>query len=280
MFSALSPGAVSITTKSLADAAQAARIGGFEGVELNIEQIADRLDSTTAENLLAELDGIRPAAFGLPTDWRGDEAMWRFGLEALPRLAKAAQSLGLTRTATWVLSGSDQRIWDANWDFHVQRFQPIASILNDHGISLGLEFLGPKTLRDSFRFPFAHTIGTMFALAQEIGPNVGLLLDSWHWHTSHGTLEDIRYLKAKDIVVVHVNDAPAEPDIDQLVDNVRCLPGETGVIDIKGFIDTLRFLRYDGPVIPEPFKRELSDLPDDRSRLEVVGQSMRKILTP
>ena len=62
--------------------------------------------------------------------------------------------------------------------------------------------------------------------------------------------------------------------LEQQQDLVRELPGETGVIDIGGFLGALRDMGYDGPVTPEPFKRELQDLPSDAARLVVVKASM------
>ena len=90
-------------------------------------------------------------------------------------------------------------------------------------------------------------------MGEEIGPNVGLLLDCWHWHTSGGTTDDLREVPERKIVYVHVNDAPSGVPLDQHIDNQRALPGATGVIDIRGFLMTLEQIGYDGPVTPEPF---------------------------
>ncbi|MDH5794553.1 MAG: TIM barrel protein, partial [Candidatus Bathyarchaeota archaeon] len=83
----------------------------------------------------------------------------------------------------------------------------------------------------------------------------------WHWYTSHGTLDQIGRLKGRDVVYVHVNDAPPGIPIDEQIDNVRRLPGETGVIDIVGFLKTLKQIGYDGPITPEPFEKRLKELP-------------------
>ena len=114
----------------------------------------------------------------------------------------------------------------------------------------------------------------MLEFTKECGPNVGLLLDAWHWYTSHGTLDELRRLKAEQVVYVHVNDAPRGVEVDQQIDNVRDLPGATGVIDIAGFLRTLRQLGYEGPVTPEPFKKDLANLPSDEARLKTVGAAM------
>jgi sugar phosphate isomerase/epimerase len=279
MYKALSPGAIGVRARNLDEALAAARRGGFEGVEINPREVPDLVDAHGAEHVRGMFAdaGLRPAGWILPTDWRGDEGAWRDGLAELPRLARAAAAIGASRTMTWVLPASDERSFDDNWRFHVERFTPIARILAECGCRLGLEFIGPNTSREGQRYPFVHMMEGMLELGAEIGPDVGLLLDCWHWHTSHGTLDSLRALRAEQVVYVHVNDAPAGITTDEQLDNVRALPGETGVIDIAGFLQALRSIGYDGPVTPEPFKRELADLPSDDIRLEVVGRAMDRI---
>lgn len=279
MYKALSPGAIGVRTQNLQEAISAAQAGGFQGVELDPYEISTLTDGNGAEyirGLFAD-SGVRPAAWGLPTDWRNAEESYHRGLEELPRLARAAAAIGAPRTMTWILPSSDERAYDANYRFHVERFTPIARILAEHGCRLGLEFIGPKTLRDSGMHPFIYRMEDMLAMGAEIGPNVGLLLDCWHWHTSHGTLEDLKALRPEQVVYVHVNDAPAGIPTDEQVDSVRALPGETGVIDIAGFLQALKGIGYDGPVTPEPFKAELNDLASDAERLRTVGEAMDTI---
>lgn len=279
MYKTLSAGAINVTVKSLAEGLAAAKTGGFEGLEVNAAEIADLVDQQGAaavKQMFADA-GICPAAFGLPVDWRTTEENWQRDLGKLPRLAKAAASIGTTRTATWIMPCSNERELAENRKFHVERFKPIASTLGEHGISVGLEFIGPKTLRDSQKFPFIYKMFDMLEMARDIGPNAGLLLDCWHWYTSGSTVEELKKLKASDVVYVHVNDAPAGVPVDSQVDQVRMLPAETGVIDIAGFLKALKAIGYDGPVTPEPFRKSLTELPSDEARLKLVGAAMNKI---
>ncbi len=279
MYTALSPGAIGVRPANLIEAIAAAKRGGFGGVEFSVQEVADLIEKQDADavRLLFHAEGIHPAAFGLPSDWRTCDENWHRGLSELPRLAQAAAAIGGLRTMTWIMPGSNDRDYEENRRHHIARFTPIAAILADNGISLGLEFIGPKTLRDSHKFPFIYTMDAMLEMGQDIGPNVGLLLDCWHWYTSHGKLADLERLRPDQIAYVHVNDAPANVPIDEHVDNVRGLPGETGVIDIAGFLKALQTIGYVGPVTPEPFQKTLSALPDDNARLETVGNSMRTI---
>ena len=278
MYKGLSPGAIGVRAETLDQALAAANSGGFGGVEFNPSEIADLVDAQGESAIRARLEdaGLQPAGWGLPVDWRGSEESWRGGLETLPRLAKAAAAIGGTRVSTWIMPCSDTRKYAENYQFHVTRFQPIAKVLGDFGISLGLEFIGPKTLRDTQKYPFIHTMEAMLEMGREIGPNVGLLLDSFHWYTSHGTVAQLNALKPEQVVYVHVNDAPAGVAVDAQLDGVRALPGATGVIDIAGFLQALQCIGYTGPVTPEPFVN-LSGLPSDEARLQTVGAAMDDI---
>jgi len=278
MFRNLQPGCVGIQA-DWQRALELAQLGGFEGVDLPVQQAAEwqaagKMDQVQEAMSAAKL---RWGGFGMPFHFTADEETYRAGLDALPRLAAAAQEMGVSRTYTWVPPASDELEFDANFQFHVDRLRPIAEVLRDHGIRFGLEFIGPKTLRTGKRFEFIHTLDGMLELCEAIGTgNCGLLLDCWHWYTSEGGVEDLRRLKPMDIVYVHVNDAPVGVSVDQQIDNVRCLPGDTGVIDIVGFLTALQAVGYDGPVTPEPFNKGLNAM-DDEDAARTVGAAMQKI---
>jgi sugar phosphate isomerase/epimerase len=278
MYKALSPGAIGVQAATLQEAIAAAQLGGFEGVEFNVREVADLVDQHGApyvKGLFVEAN-LKPAAWGVGINWRSETQLQR-GLAELPRLAAAAAAIGCPRALSGVMPGSNDFPFDENYRMHVEGFTPIARILAEHGCWLGLEFISPKTLRDTLRYPFLYTMGEVLELGSKIGPNVGVLLDIWHWYTSHGTLEEIRALRSEQVVYVHVNDAPAGIPVDEQMDLVRDLPGATGVLDIVGFLHALRDIGYDGPVTPEPFKKELQDLPSDSERLKVVSAAMDAI---
>ncbi len=116
----------------------------------------------------------------------------------------------------------------------------------------------------------------MYGFAQTVGANVGLLVDVWHMFTSGSTNEDLANIPASKIALVHINDAPAGVPVNEQQDHIRCLPCETGVIDIAGFMNTLRKIGYQGPVEAEPFDSTLKDLPLDIDRLEKAGRAVAK----
>ncbi|MDX1931557.1 MAG: TIM barrel protein [Capsulimonadales bacterium] len=279
MYKTLAAYAVGVRVNNTEEAIAAALQGGFQGVELYLPEVTALVEERGAEAVcgLFRNAGVRPAGFLIPFDWRAGEADWHKGMEQLPRQAAAAQALGVTRAMTWVLSYSDDLDFEANRRFHIERLRPIAAILNQHGIRFGTEFLGPKTLLDGKRYPFIRTLAEMLALAEEIGPNVGVLLDAWHWYTSGGTVEDILALKPEQVVYVHVNDAPAGIPIDEQEDMRRKMPGATGIIPIAPFLRALKRIGYDGPVAPEPFDADLGTMASDADRLNAVSWAMNHV---
>jgi sugar phosphate isomerase/epimerase len=283
MFQALGPEALGIRGLSLPEAIELARAAGFAGLAFNIAQAADLADAHGVDHVrdLFARAGVRPAHWNLPLDWRqpGEEA-WRAGLATLPRLAAVAAELGADRTATYMPSGSDDRPFAENLAWHVARLRPIAEILRDAGCRFGIEYIGPATYRAQFRHPFVHTLAGTLELIAAIGlPNVGLMLDSWHLYTAGEAAADLAQLTNDQVVVVHVNDAPAGVARDEQIDTVRALPTETGVIDLAAFIGALRTIGYDGPVMPEPFSARLAGLAagDPAAAVGEAARSMRAL---
>jgi sugar phosphate isomerase/epimerase len=278
MYTTIGPEALGIRGLSLSEAIDLARDAGFVGLSFDSRaaaQIIDEQGLAAAQEQFAQA-GVKPALWNLPVAWR-DDNQWASDLRELPRLARAARNLGATRTATYMPSGSDERPFQENFDWHVARLRPIAEVLRDEGCRFGIEFIGPKTFRAAFRHEFIHTLDGVMELVAAIGTgNVGVMLDSWHLYTSGGTLADLERLTNDDVVVVHVNDAPAGIARDEQIDTVRTLPMETGVIDLVGFMRALREMAYDGPVMPEPFSQRINDLAatDPEAAAREAAQSM------
>jgi len=237
----------------------------FEGIAPSPGEFATNSSAEIQEwAAMMKEKGIRYGAASLPIEFRRDEDRFAKDLTRLAKEASILKQLGVTRMATWIPPGHNELTYLQNFQQHKKRLGEVAKVLLDNDIRLGLEFVGPRTSRQRYRFAFICTQLDMMELVEAIGtPNVGLLLDSWHWYTSHGTVEELLQLSNKDIVHVHVNDAPSGIPIDEQIDNRRRLPVTTGVINLKGFINALAKIGYDGPVECEPFDQELRKMQQD-----------------
>jgi sugar phosphate isomerase/epimerase len=241
----------------------AARRHEFGGVDFQIDEameLAEQRGADEPRRLFAE-NGLVPTVWSLPVRWAADDASFQADLGKLPAYAQLASELGCLRTTTPMRPYSDERAFEKNFRWHVERFRPVAEILDRQGIRLGIEFIGPKTLRDLHAFPFIHTIDGLKELIAAIGTgNVGILLDCYHSYTSHATAADLERLRNSEVVHVHVNDAVAGRDVDEQLDLERRLPGMTGLIDIATFLRVLSGIGYDGGVSVEPFDEGLKSL--------------------
>lgn len=250
---------------------------GFESVGAEAGHLAG-LPDEALEALLGRMraKGLVFGAAGLPVDFRGEEAPFAQDLEKLPRLAAGLQRAGVRRVGTWLRPVHDELTYLRNFRQHTARLGRVADVLGEHELRLGLEYVGPKTSWTRGRYPFIHTMAEALELLAEIDrKNVGLVLDSWHWHTAGETAADIRRLRGEDVVAVDLNDAPAGIPVDQQVDSRRELPAATGVIDVRAFLEALLEIGYDGPVRAEPFNAALRALAPEEA-VAATAAAMRK----
>ena len=128
MYTTLGPEQIGIRGLSLPEAIELARESGFAGLSINIREAADAVDAQGIDAVREWFAraNVRPALWGLPVAWR-DDARWEDDLRQLPQLAAVARQLGATRTATFMPSGSDERPYDENFQWHVSRLRPITS---------------------------------------------------------------------------------------------------------------------------------------------------------
>jgi sugar phosphate isomerase/epimerase len=197
-----------------------------------------------------------------------DDAVFQDGLKQLDENAKFCAAIGLHRMMA-VLSPGSPVPKEERHGFVKARLAAVAETLGRSGIRLGLEFLGPLHFRTpSARSPHQYiwTLRETVALATEIAPNIGVVLDIWHWHHSGGTVADIIAAGKARIVHIHVSDAKARPP-EEVRDNQRLMPGE-GIIDSAGFFQALKQIGYVDAVSPEPIGRIPAEMsPEDGARL-------------
>jgi len=250
----------------------AARLG-YPGVDVDLGPAMSGGVAAT-QGLLEHLR-LKPAVIGFPVNFRKDDAVFRQDLEKLPAAAQFAAAIDCPRMVTYVMASSPTPKAELKKTLK-ERFQASAEVLARSNVRLGMEFLGPLHIRRSGPHEFIWRMDEMLDFAKEIGSNVGLLLDSWHWHHAGGRLSDIQAAGKQRIVHVHLADAPNLPP-EKIRDNERLLPGE-GVIDFKGFLQTLRKIGYEDGLSPEVFGRFKAMPPEEGARLglETARSVMRK----
>jgi len=264
MLQHLSCGAIGVKATT-AEAVEYASKYGFDAVDADGKYLAGVSQSDLARLLeTMQSKKVTWAMAGLPVEFRKDDAAFAESMKSFPEFAAGLKRAGVTRCTTWISPTSRELTYLENFRAHGRRLRNAAKVLEDHGVRLGLEYVGPKTSWSAQRYPFVHTMAEMKELIAEIGrPNVGFVLDSWHWYTSGESKQDLLTLRAGQVVSVDLNDAPAGIPVDQQVDSRRELPAATGVIDARSFLGALQEMGFDGPVRAEPFNEPLRKMASD-----------------
>ena len=235
----------------------AARVG-FPGTDVMLKPAMQAgADATNA--LLSQLN-LLPAVFEFPVTFNKDDAAFRASLANLPAAAEFAAAVHCPRMVTWIMPSSNTPKEELR-RVYKQRFTESARILAKSNVRLGHEFLGPLHLRKQIKYEFIWRMNDMLEFAKECGPNVGFLLDAWHWHHAGATTGDIIHAGRERIVHVHFDDAPNLPP-EQIRDDERLLPGE-GVINLTGFLRALQTIGYTDALSVEVFGRGLNKVPPE-----------------
>lgn len=281
MYSSLMTGAIGIKGFGLEESIALAADTGFDAVWFDIKVAKSLADDHGVDHVreLFTSRGVRPGGWSAPVRWQ-DDAQRDQDLAALPALAELGVALGNPFTTTGIMPGHDERPFDEQYAWILERLRPFAEALKAAGVRLGIEFIAPKTIRNRFTHEFVYSMPDMLKLGRDVGTgNLGVLFDVWHHYTAHGTVADLDNVTVDDIVVVHVNDAPRGIEIDEQVDSARMLPMETGVIEAPAMLRKLDAMGFAGPVIAEPFSARINELAADDpvAAASETAESIRKL---
>ncbi len=242
----------------------AARVG-YGGVDWSLGPA--KTAGAEATRALLERLKLKATIVNLPLQaGRGDDAAFQSGLKSLDEDARFSAAVGCFKMMQ-TLPPTSPTPKDEYRPRYRDRIAAVAEVLQRSNIRLGLEFLGVQQFRTR---PNAHEfiwqMGEAVAFAKECGPNVGVVLDAWHWHHSGSTVQDILSAGTSRVVHVHVSDAREQPAA-EVRDNQRLMPGE-GVIDLVGFFKALEAIGYEEAVSPEPLGRIPAEMTaEDAARL-------------
>lgn len=272
----LNPGSIGVKANQK-ELLQMAIQHGYEAIVSMPEQLMAFSDMELSD-FVGEMkaNDISWGSTNIPVNFREDRHVFRATLAELPKYAKTLEKVGATRMNTWINNGHNDLSYLENFKRHTERLRACAKVLGHYGIRFGLEYVSPKTSVMRRRFPFIRTMREARELIAAIGePNMGLVLDSFHWHCAEDTAEDILALAPPDIVTCDINDARSDLSRDEQIDGTRELPLATGVIDLKAFLNALVEIGYDGPVRTEPFNKKLNEM-DNAAALKANTQAISK----
>lgn len=258
---------------------------------MKIEQLAINSVSTRHEDLLEALDayaaaGFRNVEFVLPhvKDWLA----WGHDVDDVRHLlaARNLRAIGGFEKALECFSAPESR--QANYELHLRNArlihefgggtlvvgtdgpaQPVADPLAALDTVAGtlsnlarqIEGLDVSIALEFNWGPLIKSLHSAVLVAARVDhPQVGVLFDPAHYHTTPTKFEHLTATTVRWIKHVHLNDMRDKPGDLSNCNSDRVLPGE-GILDLEALIATLERYGYNGYFSIEMFNEDLWHLP-------------------
>ena len=121
-------------------------------------------------------------------------------------------------------------------DESVRVLTDLSAIAERHGVALAFEFLGQTDCS-------VQTLDLADEIVRRVGrPDVGLVIDSFHFYAGGSTIDMIETLEPGSLFVFHINDSENLPR-EQLQDSHRLLPG-LGILPLREMLQSFKRIGY------------------------------------
>ena len=231
---------------------EAARSAGFDYVEI----WAAKLRAYLKQNSTTDLKGLFHQANIEPLSINSiehitfrDAASYEAIKEECAELSRVAAEIGCPTIV--VVPGRFPQDGASKLEIveeSVRVLRELSNIATKHDVSLAFEFLGQPDCT-------VQTLSLAHGIVQAVDrPNVGLIIDTFHFYAGGSSLEAIETLDADLVQVLHINDAEDRPR-SELQDSHRLLPG-LGILPLNDIIKALRTVGYDRVTSVEIFRPE------------------------
>jgi len=248
-------GATTLKADLATDIAVAGR-AGFEFVEIWAAKLMGYLergglpalkrDLRRAGLRAATLNSVEHVTFNDPS---GHVRM----LEDFRRFCRVAQAVG-AETVIVVPSPRPKGVSLAAIEREsIRVLRELSAIARPYGVRLAYEFLG-------FADCTVNTLAQCAAIVEKVArPNVGLVLDTFHFFAGGSRIASIREANPEKIFIVHINDVERAPRR-KMHDALRLYPGK-GILPLAGILRALKAIGYAGGFSVEIFRPQYWNRP-------------------
>ena len=256
-------GATTLTADLATDIAVAGR-AGFDFVEIWAAKLIGYLDRGGVPALRRDLRraGVTPATLNSVERITFNDPSGHIRMrEDFQRLCRVAEAIGC-ETILVVPSPRPKKVSDGAIEREsVRVLRELSRMAKPHGVRLAYEFLG-------FADCTVNSLAQCAAIVEKVArPNVGLVLDTFHFFAGGSTLASIRAVDPRHIFMVHLNDVERAPRR-KMHDALRLYPGK-GIIPLRGILRELRGIGYTGQMSVEIFRPQYWS----RSPLQVAREA-------
>ena len=235
----------------LATDIRAGRAAGFDCLEIWATKLRDYLKSHTTTELQSLFDEAKIEPYSINSieriTFRDDEGQTALlaECEELCRIASEINCPYIVVVPGSLPAGATR----ANvLEESIRVLGEMSLVAERYKVGLAFEFLGQPGCS-------VQTLDLADEIVRETArPNVGLVIDSFHFYAGGSTIESIDALDPERLFIFHINDAEDRPR-EQLEDRHRLLPG-LGILPLKEIIAALSRIGYDRVTSVEIFRPE------------------------
>lgn len=236
--------------EQLVDRVAAAANAGFTGFGLGYDDIIDLRDTIGFDQMssIFAQHGIKYVELEMLMDWYERGEARTKGNRFRDDLFEAASALN----AVHVKAGCDYSGRDWPLDTLAKDFRELCERAADAGTRIALEFQPMTSLK---------TVQAAYEVVETADhPAGGLIVDIWHMERGNVPLETLKSIPIEAIFATELDDASSKMVGTLMEDtaNHRKFCGD-GDFNLKGFIQTLLEMEYDGPwgveIISEDFRK-------------------------
>ncbi|MCM8760269.1 MAG: sugar phosphate isomerase/epimerase [Candidatus Omnitrophica bacterium] len=238
-----------------------ATVGGFEGIEIDIQEADTLVRQYSPAYVKGMLDSfnLKAGVWKLPFSLSSDQTTYEKAFQYLDNYGRVASYLEAFRVISFI-EPQDRKPLKDNLNFYIERITPVAKILSNYGCKIGIGIEDHKYFLSAEIKQLCRKIKT---------GNAGFILSARQWHLADGQTGELKKISKDEIVYVLVGDVSSE-------NKGRYLPGETGVVNLPLFLNTLAEIGYDGPVSPEMPDRDLLTIPSELA-VRLLGGAFLKV---
>jgi len=241
-------GATTLTANLPTDIAVAGK-AGFDFVEIWAGKLLDYLPQGGLAGLRQDLKRarVRPLTINSVEHVTFNDPSGRIRkVEEFQRLCRLANAIGCETVLVVPSPRPARATAQAVERETVQVLRELSTIAARSDVRLALEFLG-------FADCSINTLADCAAIVEKVNrPNVGLVLDTFHFYAGASKLRSIAEVDPSRIFMVHLNDVERAPR-NRMHDALRLLPGK-GVLPLLPILRELKGIGYSGPFSIEIFR--------------------------
>ncbi|MFP3875405.1 2-keto-myo-inositol isomerase [Bacillus paralicheniformis] len=225
---------------------------GYDYIEI---RTMDKLPEYLKDHSLSELaeyfqtHHIKPLALNALVFFNNrDEKGHREIIEEFKGMMETCKTLGVKYVVAVPLVTEQKILKDDIKASSVEVLTELSDIAEPYGVKIAVEFVGHPECT-------VNTFSQAYDIVMTVNrDNVGLVLDSFHFHAMGSDIEDLKKADGKKIFIYHIDDTEDFP-IGFLRDEDRVWPGQ-GAIDLDAHLSTLKDIGFSDVVSVELFRPE------------------------